>query len=310
MYRKNNEEIIFLKPYLSQRIWGGKRLKQYGFSIKNNEKIGEAWIISAISRKESIVKKGKYKNLTLKKFYMTHKYFFDNFNSNEYPLLLKILDFHQDSSIQLHPTQTYANKHKNIKVKNEAWFILKKGNRNVVLGHNATSIEEFKRMVNLKQWDKLFKKIQLNKNDAVFVPSGEIHGMKKGFIVLEIQQPSDTTFRLYDYEREKHDPNRKLHIYEVIENISQKHDNCIMNKMNNEILTTKYFSLYKIHNKKCHTYPIVWARWLQCFVYSGFGRINGYKVKKGDTFIFNSKIKTLKINGNIDLLISYIRNDV
>ncbi|MDR0674734.1 MAG: mannose-6-phosphate isomerase [Mycoplasmataceae bacterium] len=299
---KNN--ILFLKPYLVKKTWGGHNLQNYGISSSDN--LGEAWIISGIEGKSSIILNEEHNNTTLFDFYQDHRAFFNYHESKHYPLLVKLLDCQEDLSIQVHPTIDYANSHKNVLPKSEAWYILDaKTNAQIVYGHKAQTKDELISLVHDKKWEKLLNFVSVRKQDLFYVPSGTVHALKKGLVILEIQQSSDTTFRLYDYERNQKD--RPLNIHESMENINVPFVQPKLEHENDELLTTPFFSIKEIKNDGTNSYDLSYGCWLQCVVIEGNGYIEDKPIKKGSTFIIGNNDLTFKLNGKLTLIVSYIR---
>jgi mannose-6-phosphate isomerase len=147
--------------------------------------------------------------------------------------------------------------------------------------------------------------VTVHQNDLFYVPSGTLHALKKGLVILEIQQSSDTTFRLYDYDRDQ--KNRPLTVDESIENITVPFNSPKLKNEHGELLTSPYFSIKEIKNEGTNTYDLSYARWLQCVVIEGNGYIENQAIKKGDAFIVGNNDLTFKLNGSLTLIVSYIR---
>ena len=119
-----------------------------------------------------------------------------------FPLLTKILDANASLSIQVHPDDAYAEEHEHELGKTECWYVIHaEPGAYLTYGHTAKTRDELIKMINNHQWSKLFSKKPVKTGDFVYVPSGTIHALNKGIIVLETQQSSDTTYRIYDYDR-------------------------------------------------------------------------------------------------------------
>lgn len=297
-------KFIFLSPYLESKIWGGHRLESFNIALPNKP-IGEAWVISAYPNKSSMIVNEKFKGLSLQDFYNQYRDFFGGSPTKEYPLLTKILDCNDDLSIQVHPNQTYANKN-NVPSKNEAWYIIDAPeNAKIVYGHTAKTRNEFSTMVKNKKWKDLLIYKNIKPGDLINVPAGTVHALTKGLLVLEIQQSIDLTYRLYDYERK--DNNRELHIKQSIESSNipfVEQQQTLINELN-----TPFFNVHIIENNSFKRYSFKNAKWIQCVVISGEGKIDFFKkIKKGDCFVINSRKKHFILNGKIKMFISYIKN--
>src|SRR5690606_31738382 len=133
----------------------------------------------------------------------------------EYPLLVKILDAADDLSVQVHPNDSYAREVEGVPYgKTECWYVLSaEEGAELVLGHHAKTREELVQMMDQGEWDKLLRRIKVKAGDFIYVPSGTIHAIGKGIVILETQQSSDITYRVYDYDRRDSMGNkRELHL--------------------------------------------------------------------------------------------------
>ncbi len=140
-------------------------------------------------------------NLLLK-VYQQHPELFGNPRSSVFPLLTKILDANASLSIQVHPDDAYAEEHEHELGKTECWYVIHaEPGAYLTYGYTAKTRDELIKMIDNHQWSKLFSRKPVKTGDFVYVPSGTIHALNKGIIVLETQQSSDTTYRIYDYDR-------------------------------------------------------------------------------------------------------------
>ncbi len=213
------KEILFLEPVMKEMIWGGDRLRtEYGYDIPS-EKTGECWAISAHSKGDCIIKNGTFENWTLSRLFAEHRELFGNVEGDVFPLLVKIIDAREDLSIQVHPDDNYAKEHENGALgKTECWYILDcDKDAKIVIGHSANSKEELRQMIENKEWDKLIHVRSIKKGDFFQIEPGTVHAIKAGTLILETQQSSDVTYRLYDYDRLQNGKPRELHIEKSID---------------------------------------------------------------------------------------------
>ena len=132
-----------------------------------------------------------------------------------FPLLTKILDANTNLSVQVHPDDAYADLHENGELgKTECWYIIDcKEDAEIIYGHNAKTKAEFTEMIENGEWSPLLRRVKIKPGDFFYVPSGTIHALGEGTVVLETQQSSDATYRLYDYDRvDQKGQLRELHI--------------------------------------------------------------------------------------------------
>ncbi|ANS75053.1 mannose-6-phosphate isomerase [Paenibacillus yonginensis] len=212
-------EPIFLNPVFQDRIWGGTKLKTlFGYEIPSDH-TGECWAVSAHPNGQSTVKNGPFAGQKLGDLWASHQELFHS-NSKVFPLLTKLLDASDDLSVQVHPDDAYAGEHENGELgKTECWYIVDaEPGAEIVYGHEATSKEQLVQYIEEGKWDELLTKIPVKAGDFFYVPSGTIHALGKGIVVLETQQSSDTTYRVYDYDRKDSAGNtRELHLEKAID---------------------------------------------------------------------------------------------
>lgn len=310
------EKILFLKPVFHEKIWGGTELKnKFGYDIPSS-KTGECWAISAHSNGDCEVINGNFVGEKLSELWTNSKELFGNIEGDVFPLLSKILDANNDLSVQVHPNDEYAKLNENGELgKTECWYILDcNEDAEMILGHNAKNKEDLIQMIEKGRWKELLRIIKIKPGDFFYVPSGTIHALCSGTLVLETQQSSDTTYRVYDYDRiDDNGKKRELHIDKSIEVTSIPHKELTPVKkvkmMNNaEIITyleSKYFSVHKwnINGKQDFTND---KPFLLVNVLEGEGKIDDNVIKKGDHFIICNGYDKFQIEGQIQLMISHI----
>lgn len=217
---------IFLKPMFQERIWGGTELHdRFGYEIPS-EKTGECWAISAHPNGQSMVKNGTFAGMTLGQLWDEHRELFGDRKDDMFPLLVKIIDANRDLSVQVHPDDVYVqqNEHGD-RGKTECWYVVDcEEGAEIVYGHRAESREELKRMIDNGAWQQLLRKVNIKPGDFIYVPSGTIHALPAGSLILETQQSSDTTYRVYDYDRTDENGNRReLHLKQALDVIRVPH---------------------------------------------------------------------------------------
>ena len=236
-----------LKPELKSKIWGGNKLEAYFESDLSN--IGEAWIASGIEGNSSKIIVDSNEEY-LSKFYKENKEQF-GVDDNEFPILIKIIDAKKDLSIQVHPDDIKAKKiNKNYNGKQECWYILETDNKDIVMGTEAKNIEEVKGFIDQKEWFKLAKIQKIKNDDFISIEPGVIHAIKGGTMLYELQQPSDTTFRIYDYDRLENGKPRELHLKESIECIDFINPKIESSSNSKEFINNKYFKLNFYNDRK------------------------------------------------------------
>ena len=302
------EKILFLKGKFVEKIWGGKRLKKefpYKFESEN---IGEYWAISAMKEFPSEILNGKYKGENLENLYQNHKEFFGNEKKEKFPLLIKLIDANDDLSIQVHPDDEMAKK-ENSYGKSECWYILNENLSKIIYGLKTKYKKNALELIDKRNWKELLKEEKSKKGDFFKVPAGMIHAIKKDSLILEIQQASDITYRLYDYDRkDKNGNKRQLHLEKSKKaikclNIEKIHENL---KERTQILyDNEYFTVKKINVEKEISLKRK-APYILESVIKGEGEIiideENYTIKKGDFFILTNYAKNYTFQGNLEIV--------
>lgn len=316
------KQPIFLKPIFQERIWGGTKLNDiYQYDIPS-PKTGECWAISAHPNGQSVVCNGELEGKTLGEIWLEKPEIFGHFESDRFPLLTKILDANDDLSVQVHPDDQYAYEFENGELgKTECWYIIDcDENADMIFGHHAKSKEEFVKLVHEGNWDDLLQRVKIQPGDFFYVPSGTIHALCKGTLVLETQQSSDTTYRVYDYDRRGPDgQTRELHLDKAIEVTTVPHTvtktQPTSNKKQGGTITTfveeDYFTVYK-WDVQTSLDLMQDKHFILASVISGEGLIRTkegeFSIRKGDHFILPNAVESFTIEGNVQLITSHPNN--
>lgn len=314
-----SSEPLFLKPYFQEKIWGGNKLhKEYGYKIPSDH-TGECWAISAHTHGPAVVENGPYKGMTLTEVWDKHREVFGNAKGDVFPLLTKILDAKEDLSVQVHPDDTYAKEHEGELGKTECWYVLSADEgATMYYGHHAKTKEELKEMIENKEWDKLLRKVPVKAGDFLYVPAGTIHAIGKGIMVLETQQSSDTTYRLYDFDRIDKTTGklRELHLKQSIDVTNVPH---VDPKLELEVLETPekkvtkfvdtdFFAVYKWEITGTALFERKTAPYTLVSVLDGRGQLEvsgkTYEVKKGMHFILPNDVTSWVLSGDMMLIAS------
>lgn len=310
---------LFLKPVFKERIWGGTALKdEFGYDIPTDH-TGECWAISAHPNGPSIIKNGPFAGMALDELWREHPELFGNPKEEVFPLLTKILDANMDLSVQVHPDDAYAMVNENGELgKTECWYIIDcKEDADMIFGHNAQSREELVAMIEKGEWNDLLRRVKIKPGDFFYVPSGTIHALCEGTLVLETQQSSDTTYRVYDYDRRDAEGNlRDLHLDKAIEVTTVPHQNAIttpkVEGLGNAKITTfvksEFFSVYKWEITGQTTISFN-DKYLLISVIKGEGTLihNGerYPLNKGAHFIVPVGFGEIELEGQCELIVSH-----
>ncbi|MFO7814522.1 MAG: type I phosphomannose isomerase catalytic subunit, partial [Halanaerobiales bacterium] len=315
-------------PIYINKIWGGNRLKDELNKSINEENIGESWEVSTNEDKISVVKNGTYKNEKLTdliKKYPKELLGPSYDKDDEFPLLLKIIDASKKLSVQVHPDDQLTKQLENGKGKTEMWYVLFASSE-AKLYIGLKGIESKKQLGKIIKEGKLenhLNEIDVTKGDFFFIPSGTVHAIGGELMLVEIQQNSNTTYRLYDWNRVDEDGNeRELHLENGIKatnlNLNIQGNKVILMKKTSEykqeiLCTSEYFITNKINLKG--SVPIQNENFalLTCIKNKGkiiYGHNKSEDIKLGESVMLPANMKNVKLKGDLNLLQMYIPLDL
>ncbi|HLV41493.1 MAG TPA: type I phosphomannose isomerase catalytic subunit, partial [Brumimicrobium sp.] len=216
---KANLYPIKFHPILKEKLWGGNKLKTLLNKESHLPNIGESWEISDVEGDTSLVANGSLENQSLKHLLSTYKADLigeKNYKQfgNSFPLLIKFIDAKEDLSIQLHPNDELAAKRHNSFGKTEMWYVMQTDpDSNLIVGFNQEMTSEtYLKHLNEKTLTSILNFDRVKKGDAYFIDVGRIHAIGAGVLLAEIQQTSDITYRVYDWDRvDDKGQSRELH---------------------------------------------------------------------------------------------------
>lgn len=312
------ESIIELVPVFKEKIWGGRKLEtEFGYEIPAGP-VGECWAISAHPAGDDEIASGEYAGKTLSWLWDEHRELFGNCEGDRFPLLVKIIDAKDDLSIQVHPDNDYAAEHEDGSLgKKECWYVLSaEPGQTIVVGQRAHSREEFAQMVEEGRWSELLNEIPIKAGDFFQIDPGTVHAIKGGTVILESQQSSDVTYRVYDYDRKQDDGTlRPLHMQQALDVID--FDRAPLTSGEVELtgpVTT-------LEQNECYTVDLVRVgedgnaaelavetpHPFTCIsVIEGEGVVNGREVKKGTHLLALSACDALELSGTMQVVLSYL----
>ena len=311
--------ILKLKPSCKAYLWGGTRLKTEFGKTFSGEKLAETWELSCHLDGPSIVEGGEFAGRTLKEYLekegkkavgeKCQKY-------QQFPLLIKFIDAKEDLSIQVHPDDAYANANENGSLgKTECWYILAcDEDARLVIGHNAKDKAELSDMIREGRWKELIRETPVKKGDFILIEPGTIHAIKGGIMVMETQQSSDITYRVYDYDRVVNGRLRELHIDKSIDVITAPAGRTEENILNadelpentmNLLCSCESFKVWKMDVTEILAFDQAYP-FLIMSVIEGEGEINGRPICKGDHFILSDGFGAVTLRGKMQLIASTI----
>ena len=310
-------EPLFLKSVMQEKIWGGTKLRDvFGYEIPS-DKVGEYWAISAHPHGVSTIKNGRFADQGLDQLYAEHRELFGNRPEPVFPLLTKILDANDWLSVQVHPDDAYGLAHEGELGKTECWYVIAADEgAEIIYGHNAKSKDELRQQIESKDWEHLLTKVPVKAGDFFYVPSGTMHAIGSGILILETQQSSDTTYRVYDFDRKDDQGNlRELHLEKSIDvlNIGEPANSRPVTLKADDLesillVANDFFAVYKweitgnVHFEKRADYSLV-------SVLAGQGELTvdgqTYDLGKGDHFILPSDVTEWTFSGDLELIVSH-----
>lgn len=311
------------EPILKERIWGGTKLKSYLNKPITSDITGESWEISTVENDVSIVANGTFKGKSLNDLInefpdaVLGTKVYEQFGK-QFPLLFKYLDAREDLSIQLHPNDELAKKRHNSFGKTEMWYVMQAdADARLIVGFKEKSTpEEYLKHIHDKTIVDILDTKKVKQGDVFFLETGTIHAIGAGIIVAEIQQTSDITYRIYDFDRVDANGNkRELHIDLSLEAINydtvdaeKKYER--VENVSNPVVDCKYFTtnfipldgnitIYK-HGESFTVY--------MCVDGSFELAVNGesYTYKKGDTVFLPAALTDFQLSGSASILEIYI----
>ncbi|MGE4348080.1 MAG: type I phosphomannose isomerase catalytic subunit [Flavobacteriaceae bacterium] len=314
---------LIFKPILKERIWGGNKLKSLFGKELESEQTGESWELSTVENDSSTIANGIYqdtlftdlidefpKEILGDKVY--HQF------GKQFPLLFKFLDASEDLSIQVHPNDEMAQKRHNSFGKTEMWYIIQadENSRNIIGFREKSSSEEYLEKLKNKELLSILKEEKAVKGDVFFLETGTVHAIGSGIVLAEIQQTSDITYRIYDWDRVDDKGNsRELHLDLALDAINYnptqtKIDYSKTENKQNTIVESNYFITNFIPlngslkiNKNSDSFRV----YMCCEgSFSVFCNNEKYDFKKGDTVLFPAVLSEYVLEGKAELLEVFI----
>ena len=320
---KNNLYPLQFESILKERIWGGTKLKDVLNKPITSNITGESWEISTVENDVSIVSNGFFKGKSLNELILEFpneilgEKVISKFGA-QFPLLFKFLDAREDLSIQVHPNDELAQKRHNSFGKTEMWYVMQADDdaRLIVGFKNDSSKEEYVKYLENNNLLELLDSKKVSVGEVYFLATGTVHAIGAGTVIAEIQQTSDITYRLYDFDRVDANGNKRdLHIDLALDainyhKISAEREYSKIENQSNEMVDCNYFTThfiplnghYTIHRNSDSFYVYM------CVDGKFELEVENKKFhyKKGDTVLIPAHITDYEFNGVASLLEIYI----
>lgn len=305
--------VVKLYPELKDYIWGGTRLIEQFGKQTDLTKVAESWELACrgdgncrtqngTALWDHIQSKGKQVLGT------------DCEGCDGFPVLIKLIDAEKDLSVQVHPDDEYAAAHGG-QGKTEMWYVIDcKPDSSIVLGFKEeTTKEAFAQAIKQGTVLDIAAKVQVRKGDVFFVPPGTLHAIGKGVLVAEIQQNSNTTYRVYDYGRKGSDGKpRELHIgnaLDVTRTVPQaptpKYEAVKADGFEYTLLVRcEYFTAVRFDVQSAADIYIDERSFAHLLMLDGSGDVQGQKANKGESFFIDAASGTIRINGKCSFILT------
>ena len=314
-------EILKLNPVFKDYLWGGTKLRdEYGFN-SDLEKLAEGWMLSCHKDGENTISNGEFAGKTLTEVIKLNPDFLGaNGKEFEYfPILIKLIDAKNDLSVQVHPDNSYAMKVEKEYGKTECWYILDcDEGAELIYGFNREiSTEEFKSRIADNTFLETVNKVKVKKGDLFFIEAGTLHAIGSGILLAEIQQNSNTTYRVYDYGRVGVDGKpRELHVEKAVDvtncipptrSTNPEGDLMEFEGYSLQLLTKcDLFNVKKVSIKSYFDDLVDNKSFVSILVIDGNGMIDGIEIKKGDSLFIPANYGTFTVTGNLEIILTRV----
>ncbi len=315
-------EILSLYPTLKETIWGGRTLiDDYGFTT-DGDNAAEAWLLSCHKDGPSFVLGGKYDGKTLAEVIEAEGREVlgtNNKDIRDFPVLIKIIDARDKLSVQVHPDDNYAYKYENENGKTEAWYVLKcDEGASLIYGVNHDmEREEFAAAIENGTLLDDVNVVPVKPGDVVFIPSGMLHAIGEGILLAEVQQSSNSTYRVFDYmRRDKNGNLRELHVKKAVDVMNLKVTDVNFSaegspeKTGDAVKTyltgCQYFKMTRVELDGTYTDTADKTSFVSLLVLDGEGKITSedgeIALKKGSSIFIPASKGEYKVSGKLEIL--------
>ena len=308
---------VKLSPAFKDYLWGGERLKTEFNKNTDMTPLAESWELSAHKDGQSIVTTGDFKGLTLTDYITTigkdalgaacEKY-------DYFPLLIKLIDAKGDLSVQVHPSDEYALTHEGEYGKTEMWYILDcdEGAALYYGFKEDTTREEYEAAIKEGRLTDILNRVPVKRGDVFFIPAGTVHAIGAGILICEIQQNSNTTYRVYDYNRRDKNGNlRPLHVEKALAVSDLKKSPALPEIPDGEnvlLAECGYFEVRRLRFAGEGTVTATAKSFTALTVTEGEGTLSDgesiLSFRKGDTLFIPAQETPFTVKGNCEMILS------
>ena len=318
--------ILKLKPALKDYLWGGTKLKtEFGFKT-DLEKVAEGWMLSCHKDGESTVDGGSFDGLTLSEVIEKEGRQIlgeDAQRFDFFPILIKLIDAKDNLSVQVHPDDEYAMRVEGEYGKTECWYILdcNEGAELIYGFKESIDADEFRRRIEDNSFLDVVNKVKVHKGDLFFIEAGTLHAIGGGILLCEIQQNSNTTYRVYDYARRDKDGNlRPLHTEKAIDvtkceppkyGIKPTGEEKAIPSGTVQLLTScDLFNVEKLSINGEYSFSVDGSSFVSLIITDGNGSVTDgedtLEVTKGGSVFIGADSGEITLNGNMEIIVTRV----
>ena len=305
---------IKLIPACQDYLWGGTKLREQFHVNSDMQPLAEAWVLSAHKAGESIVANGVDAGCTLSAYLANHA---DACGENaarfsNFPILIKLIDAKQQLSVQVHPDDAYALEHEGGFGKTEMWYVLS-ADEGAALYYGferAVTPDEVRERIAAGTLDDVLHAVPVKAGDVFFLPPGTVHAIGAGMVICEIQQNSNTTYRLYDYNRRDAAGNlRELHIEKALA-VSELAPAPVVGGEGDVLADCEYFRVRKVEVSGETSEAVTTASFVSLVVVEGCGNLlmhgETMPLQQGDSVLIPAQTATYILEGNMQVVLTDI----
>lgn len=311
-------DIMKLRPAGKDYIWGGTRLKkEYNKDIGMN-RISETWECSVHPDGRSKVVSGEHTGSTLDRVIAEHPEYLGKNNKNGFPVLIKFIDAEKDLSVQVHPDDEYARIHEHQNGKTEMWYVMEADeNTSLIYGfEHEISESAVRKAVDEGNITEYLHHAEVHKGDVFYIPAGTVHAIGKGAVIAEIQENSNVTYRVYDYDRtDKDGSKRELHTEKALEVMSRRPAKKIKSYDDyfecpeysfRTLCSCRYFTTEKVNVNELYTFNVADDSFQVILCTEGCGTVQDKNSKvsmiKGDCIFLPADTGKIEVVGKTEFL--------
>lgn len=313
---------MLMTPVSKEIIWGGDKLKKEYGKTAPFDKIAESWELTVRDGEMCVIANGEYSGKTMGEYIAEDRVGILGTNCEKYdrfPLLIKFIDAADRLSIQVHPDDEYGLKHEGEFGKTEMWYIMEaeEGARLVYGLKEGCTVEEFAKAVHEGRTEEMLNFVPVHKGEVYFIPSGQVHAIGAGILIAEIQQNSNITYRVYDYNRKGADGKpRQLHTEKALDVIklrtTEEIDKIRFSKPDENdggtaLASCDYFTVKKYSVDGKVVLDAKADSFLSVLVLDAENcKVGGYGAKRGDSFFIPAGSGSVEVTGKADVIVSKV----